>query len=279
MLQFKEEIRQAAKTALVDMIGFAGRDRFDGLSAEKNPFSLFPAAQTVIMIARRVTRGSLRGVEEGINFGDYGSFGKSWLADEFLAQSAYELVTFIERSGYEAMPLVPEKQVSVSGVARTVQPDFNYAAVACGLGEIGLSGEILTPRFGPRQRFIMILTEASLPADPLLDQPVCTRCGRCVSICPLQALDMEKAYNISICGKTMQVAARDEQQCAICKNGAVNGPNGVDRLAALCNRTCVDELEQAGVLSNTFEARFRKRQAWGKNEFGEAVEIVEGGRQ
>ncbi len=278
MLQLKQEIRQAAQAALADMVGFAGRERFAQLAPEKNPFTLFPSGQTVILIGRRITRGTLRGVEEGINTGDYGSFGKSWLADEFIAETAYELAAFVERAGYEAMPVVPEKQLAVTDVGQTVTPDFKYAAVACGLGEIGLGGEVLTPRFGPRQRFAMIITEAKLADDPLLDKPVCTQCGRCLAICPLAAFDSEKIENIEICGKVMPVAACDLRQCAICKNGAVKDSNGVDRLAALCVRTCVDELDKAKVLDNTFATTFRKRQAWGKNEFGEAVEIVEGGQ-
>ncbi|MDW7657187.1 MAG: hypothetical protein SCM11_08435, partial [Bacillota bacterium] len=76
----------------------------------------------------------------------------------------------------------------------------------------------------------------------------------------------------------MPVAACDLKQCAICKNGAIPGRDSVDRLAALCVRTCVDELERAKVLDNAFETGFRKRQAWGKNEFGEVVEVVEGGQ-
>lgn len=278
MLQFKQEIQQAAKTALADLIGFAGRGRFADLAPDKNPFTLFPGGQTIILIARRITRGTLRGVEEGINFGDYSMFGKGWLADEFVSRTAYDLVTFIERAGYEAMPIVPEKQVAIPGVAGAVNPDFRYAAVACGLGEIGMGGEVLTPRFGPRQRFAMIITDAKLPEDPLLDKPVCTRCGRCISICPLQALNGEKIETVSICGVGMPVAACDLNQCAICKNGAIPGRDSVDRLAALCVRTCVDELERAKVLDNIFETSFRKRQAWGKNEFGEVVEVVEGGQ-
>jgi epoxyqueuosine reductase QueG len=278
MEQFKLEIKQAAKAAWVDLIGFAGRDRFEGLEARRNPFTLFPQGKTAILIARRITRGTLRGVEEGSNFGDYGMFGRNWLTDTFINQSTYSLAATIERSGWEAMPVVPGVRQAVSGVAEPVEPDFKYAAVACGLGEIGVVGEVLTPQYGPRQRFALIITDAELPADPLLDKPVCTRCGRCVAICPLQALDSHWT-DVSICGQTMPVASCDLSRCAICKNGAIaTGRDSADRLAALCVRTCVDELGQAGALDNTFETSFRKRQAWGKNEFGEAVDIVEGGQ-
>lgn len=275
MEQFKQQIQKAAQDALVDMIGFAARERFDDLDAQRNPFTLFPNGRTLIMIGRRITRGTLRGVEEGINLGDFDMFGKHWLADEFIAQSTYSLVNFLESAGWEAMPIVPGARQAISGVAEPVAPDFRYAAVACGLGEIGVSGEILTPRFGPRQRFAMIITDAELVSDPLLNKPVCTRCGRCAAICPLQALDNQNPTTITVCGKAMNVAACDLKLCAICKNGAISREGQpVDRLAALCTRTCVDELD-----GNAFASGFRKRQAWGKNEFGEPVEIVEGGQK
>ena len=46
--------------------------------------------------------------------------------------------------------------------------DFEKCAVACGLGELGFSGSILTDEFGPNQRWGFILTDAELPEDPAL---------------------------------------------------------------------------------------------------------------
>lgn len=284
MEQFKQEIKLAARESLADLVGFASWKRFVGMEDKDNPFSLYPQAKTAILIARRITRGSLRGVEEGINFGDYSMFGKNWLADEFIAQTIYNVASFIERTGWEAMPLMPDQKTAASGADCRVEPDFSWAAVACGLGEIGLSGEVLTPQYGPRQRFAMILTDAELPDDPLLDKPVCNRCGRCVQICPLHALDGEHMQTITICNRSMLVAGQNPELCNKCGNGF----NGVataksrgkgDRLAALCTRTCVQALEEAGRLENKFETRFRKRQPWGLNAMGEPAVIVEGEKQ
>ena len=35
-----------------------------------------------------------------------------------------------------------------------------------------------------------------------------------------------------------------------------------DRIAALCNRTCICHLEESDLLSNKFENAFRQRDAW-----------------
>ncbi|MCI6908320.1 MAG: hypothetical protein MR832_04125 [Clostridiales bacterium] len=286
MQAFKDAVRAAAEAALADLVGFAARDRFDGLPAAKNPFTLFPEAKTAIVIGRRVTRGSLRGVEEGVNFGDYGSFGKSWLADEFLTETLYTTAQEIERAGFDAMPLTPGPHPGADG-AEPCDPDFGYAAVAAGLGELGLSGEVLTPRFGPRQRFAILLTDAACESDPLCEKSVCTRCGRCAAICPLHAMGPE-TVDVCVAGKTMPVYERRARACASCPNGAVSLPYlqtvmrgsvreecpGVDRLAAVCGRTCVAALEDADVLENKFDLKFRQREVWRKDGNGRILPPV-----
>ena len=103
----KKQIIEFAKQDDVDLIGFAKKSRFDEIDPQHNPFSIFPEGKTVIMLGKRICRGSLRGIEEGTNFGDYQLFGKNWLEDEFLALSAYNITNFIESNGWEAVPVFP----------------------------------------------------------------------------------------------------------------------------------------------------------------------------
>ena len=272
--EMKKYITDAAARIGIDLIGFAGTDRFADVDPQHNPFSIFPEGKTVIMVGKRVCRGSLRGVEEGTNFGDYNLFGKNWLEDEFLSVACYNLVNAIEDKGYEACPLFPNPtEIKPSGVAvaegrpePNVFPDFDYAAVACGLGEIGFNGIFLSKKFGSRQRFHMIITDAELEATPIFEGSVCDRCGKCAEVCPLGAISTDKTKTVEICGKKMEVAEIDYIICAECKNGAC--PNRFasyakpDRIAALCNRTCLCHLEENEVLDNRFEQDFRKSEAW-----------------
>lgn len=267
-------IRQAMKKEGIDLLGFASKSRFEGVDAQHNPFSIFPEGKTVIMLGKRICRGSLRGVEEGTNFGDYKLFGQNWLEDEFLSLACYNLVRVLEDEGWEAVPIFPNpSEIRPSGVSvgdgrpePNVFPDFTYAAVACGVGEIGFGGLLLTPKFGSRQRFHMIITDAELDETPLLEKSVCDKCGKCATACPLGAIDTDNTKIIDICGKKMEVANIDLDKCRVCKNGAC--PNRFasyatpDRVAALCNRTCLCHLEETGALENNFHESFRKRDAW-----------------
>ncbi len=271
---FKAQVVDAAKKIGIDLIGFASKARFEGVDAQHNPFSIFPEARTVIMVGKRICRGALRGVEEGTNFDDYTYFGKNWLEDEFLAIACYDLVRMLEDNGWEACPLFPNpSELGPQGVAvadgrpaPNVYPDFDYAAVACGLGEIGLNGLFLSPEYGSRQRFHMILTDAEIEETPLFEGHICDACGKCVEACPLGAVNMGKLGEVNICGKVMMVAEIDYDICRTCKNGAC--PNRLakvakpDRVAALCNRTCLCHLEESDLLANKFERFFRQREAW-----------------
>ena len=141
-------IKETVKREGIDLIGFAPKSRFDGLKHEVNPFSIFPEGKTVILIGKRLCRGSLRGVEEGTNFADYNLFGKNWLEDEFLSLACYGLTNTLEDFGWEAVPIFPNpSELAPTGISvgdgrpePNVFPDFDYAAVACGLCEIGVNG-------------------------------------------------------------------------------------------------------------------------------------------
>ena len=65
-----------------------------------------------------------------------------------------------------------------------------HAATRAGLGEFGYSNVVLTPQFGPRQRFNSVVTDAELTPDPLIDRPICLRdeCRLCLKACVMKAI-------------------------------------------------------------------------------------------
>lgn len=269
------EVKKAAKNFRADLIGIAAVDRFAGLPAERNPLSIFPECKSVIVVGRRVLRGSLRGIEEGTNFGStYGCFGLQYLKDNFLAKTTYDLTCWIEEQGFEAVPLFGYSAEANMNYGVPVEPgkpapnvivDPDYAAQAAGVGEIGLGGFLLTPEFGPRQRVAVILTDCELEADPVMKKHLCGDCGACIEACPLKAFDAGKVSPVGVDGYGCTVAARDERVCKSCPNGATvpNGHGGIaDRIGASCSRACVVQLEKNNKLGNKFNHEFRKRQPW-----------------
>jgi len=268
----KKKFKEYARQAGADIVGIANIERFDELPVAKHPCSIFPETKSVIVLGRRITRGTLRGVEEGTNFGNYALFGYNWLDNRFIALTTFTVSEFLEDNGWEAVPLpnippeVPPMGVSVKkgSPEPNVLLDFDDAAVRAGVGEIGYLGVLLTPEFGPRQRIQVILTDAEIEPDPILKEDICTRSRELKNFCPLGAFKGEKQIFIS--GKEMTVAEIDYRKCASCKNGAMPNlyhPAGKpDRLAAVCIRSYADYLERNGRIRNRFKLQFRQREAW-----------------
>ncbi len=267
-------LQSTAREAGADMIGIAPIERFDAVPADHHPSSIFPECRSVIVLGKRIVRGCLRGVEEGTQMTLYHTFAVNWLPDRFMALTTVRVASWLEDQRWEAVPLpdlpaeTPPMGIPVQEgkPAPNVMLDFIDAAVRAGLGEIGLTGELMTPQFGHRQRVQVILTDAELEATPMLEGSVCDRCGACARACPLDAIDMDAGSVVDICGKRMQVAEVNVDLCRRCRNGAQ--PNSrhssgrPDRLAASCMRACAQHMHEAGLLENRFHESFRKRPAW-----------------
>jgi epoxyqueuosine reductase QueG len=272
--QLTSALKEHARKNGADLVGVTSIERFAGIASQFHPSSIFPEARSVVVIGRRITRGTLRGVEEGTQLGLYNLYGADWLDNRFVALTTFRVAEFLEDNRWEAVPLAPlPSQIPPSGIpvrpgapAPNVLIDIEQAAVRAGLGEIGYCGVFLSPQFGPRQRFQAIITDAALEPDPLLAAPVCAGCRDLAAICPLGALHSDGETMLDIAGKKMVVARIDYSVCRSCKNGARPSPlhkdAPPDRLAALCTRTCIARLEKDDKLSNKMEAPFRKRAPW-----------------
>lgn len=280
MVLTKQSVIDFAKNEDFDLIGFASRDRFKDVPEDKNPFTIAPDAKTVIVVGKRITRGTLRGIEEGTNFEDYTRFGMKELEHDYVSESVFNLSRFIERFGKEAVPIFTTNATATTygNSNDQVVPDINYAATACGLGVVGLNGLFLTERFGPRQKFQMIVTDAEFESDPLVTRKLCDECGVCKKSCPLHAIK-DETDNFNVCGLEVPVARINYGACAVCKNGPdpryLNVQAIPDRIAAICSRNCMIHLEEKGLIENTFVNKFRKRKTWAVDINGNNVEPYE----
>lgn len=64
-------------------------------------------------------------------------------------------------------------------------------AIAAGLGQLGMNGQVLTPQAGSRTRMFLMSTDAPLTVDEPVDfgiPGICERCGICARRCPAGAI-------------------------------------------------------------------------------------------
>ena len=279
-----QQVKEAARGFGADLVGIASIESLRHLPAEINPLSIHSGAKSVIVVGRKVLRGALRGVEQGKDFDNsFPTYGFYALEDNFLSKTTYDVTIWFEARGFEAVPLfgydVYGQPVGIPVAPGKPAPNiilqYRLLAQAAGLGETGLSGLFLTPEYGPRQRFAMLVSDAELEADAPFKPRICDDCGACVRECPLGALDAAAGQPYGLAGCERKVAARDNDLCLKCKNGAVQTNEGrfntVDRMAAACNRACIAALEARGLTQEKFTTKFRQAAPWKRDLLGRTI--------
>ncbi|MEO0299721.1 MAG: hypothetical protein ABIM58_02960, partial [candidate division WOR-3 bacterium] len=211
-----KKVKEVAKKLGADLVGIADVNRFEGAPKQMDPRYINPDAKVLIVLALRIPRGTLRGIEEGTYFLSYSSQGYGSINMIYMPFILYHLARFIEDYGYEATPIPndyynwpaidyatgkPKENWSCSVSPEKPAPDvfihFRIAAYLAGLGEIGYSKLLLTPEFGPRQRFACILTDAPLEPDPIYEgPPICDRCMLCVKECSAGAISLKETVKV-----------------------------------------------------------------------------------
>jgi epoxyqueuosine reductase len=109
---------------------------------------------------------------------------------EGLVERAATIARLLHEKGFRADVHGP------AGVAISI-----HYAVQAGLGQLGLNGQLLTPRAGSRCRLTLITTNALLVHDEPVDygiHAICDACQVCVRRCPPGAIPKQRAYHRGI---------------------------------------------------------------------------------
>ncbi len=195
-MSLKEAIKQQAYELGADLVGFGGIDRCRHAPPMMSPQGLYPGAKTVIVMA-------IHHPDACIELGgethpqEIGPYSVQYLMNSRLDEMVYRLATFVERQGYGAMPIASSniwRYNEYKDLKAVFAPDVShiYMAVVAGLADLGYNGLALSPEYGARNRFITLITEAEIEADPLIPPgTVCDNCLLCAKHCPTQALSKE----------------------------------------------------------------------------------------
>jgi epoxyqueuosine reductase len=230
----KAKIVELAKKCGADLVGFSDVGRFDCCDPRNHPLTIYPDTKTVIGLGFRMLRGSFRGIEEGSIYFQYYTMAVEVIEEVYMPKVLWQVAGFLEDHGYEAV-IQKKLQLIVNetdqtnpevcyddiyrGIGGEYQLDYKKSAVLCGLGELGLSGAVLTDKFGPFQRFGFILTNAALEPDPVKSTTLCDQCGQCLAACPGQAFGND-VTKINCAGSEFEVRELDRWQCAAYYKGA-----------------------------------------------------------
>ena len=201
---------------------------YDEPDKQRDPKMILPNAKSIIGFGFAVPKGLYKAMEEKRQYYTYTTEGVKYIDDEFALIFLFKIGNLIENAGYDAClqrsvpglrvkgdkttnPEVLDTFELISDPVEDGKPapdviiDFGKAAKACGLGERGLNGKIISKEHGPYMRWCFIITDAPLETDEPLTETLCDKCGACIKACP---------------GKAISEDGLDTWQCAVYYKGA-----------------------------------------------------------
>ena len=137
---------------------------------------------------------------------------------------AYDVARHLADLGFQAFPVPGSTPYDFGKLMGLFS--HKLAAHLAGLGWIGKSCMLLTEQFGPRVRFVSILTDAPLRAGSPLDKP-CGKCRVCVEACPVGAFtgrefnpeeSRDLRFDVFKCSEY-----RREHPCGLCVSSCPKG--------------------------------------------------------
>jgi hypothetical protein len=288
------DVKSYARGLGADLVGIAPMSRFEGAPKQMDARYIFPGAKSMIVLGFRIARGTLRGIEEGTLFSNYPSMGYAAINQIYGPMILWHMTRYLEDAGFETIPMLNanggEAINSVNGNfrrgwSRPVRADkpypdvlvsFRLAAFMAGLGEIGWSKIFLTPEFGPRQRFALLLTDAELEPDPIFTGQICDRCKQCVRHCHGRAISADETVSVTVAGHTITWGKLDPLACEKGLQGGLEqelnpfeadyprfyGYGRAIEGACGCIRACMIHLEERKRIKNQFKNPFRTEKQW-----------------
>ncbi|OQA83720.1 MAG: Epoxyqueuosine reductase [Lentisphaerae bacterium ADurb.Bin242] len=250
----------------IDRIAAAPVSVLKNLPGLADPEKLLPDCKSVVVLAaempeRMVELAADNEAECAMSY----SFSQYQLIRETL-WAAHDLCEALNRSGFEAVPVAdfsvdPKRNLAPYwefAWSRLGHPDLRAnapAAAAAGLGEIGLSGLLLTNGAGPRLRFSFVLTTAILEPVKSKVGKLCTKCGKCIAACPMKALSADETETVELPDGRAEQCRRNEDKCRWSRSLGMCPESGVSHIGWTIRKGPVPEkLDEKAVE----EARTRK---------------------
>ncbi|MBS3821892.1 MAG: hypothetical protein KGY81_09045, partial [Phycisphaerae bacterium] len=224
-MTLEASIRSEATRLGVDLLGIAPVSRWDKAPKEHSPQAVMPEARNVIVCGIHFLDAPTElGAEDDPR--EPGPAMTEMNVSHMLHEVAWSLCKLLDRQGHRANFVRQSGQwrYRASGEDRGWVGDIchYYAAVCAGLGEVGWNNITLSEKFGPRQRWVSIITDADLPPTPLYDgPPLCDRCKLCAKHCPTQSFTKDvsgEMRHIEVERHRYEFPDRNLWRCAIGEN-------------------------------------------------------------
>ena len=228
-MSITDRLREIAFSKGMYYFGAAPISRWDHAPKGFKPQDLLPSAKSVIVIGRQIPKGTVQANNNSYDNKRHGIFSYMLFGydkvSDFIENAIWDMNKYLEDIEAETF-MVP------ASVGREEEGMFGmlsnrHAAVAAGLAEFGWNGVALTPDNGPRVRWGSMITNLELEYSPMLynGKPLCSQCGHCIKVCPVNAIDMEDV-TLQIGDKTISYKKLIKPVCRTAQTGLAKGSSG-----------------------------------------------------
>ena len=174
-----------------DLFGVASPEHLSAAPEGFRPQDILPGCRSVIVVGKRLSDATVETTPSRMFDNMYAA------TNSFLEYLILQITDTLIREGYRAVAIGPH---SLDGKLFMGDLSQKHAAVAAGLGRFGLQSLVLTPEFGPRQRWGVVITQAPLQVDTPLPEELCQqeKCGQaCLNHCPAKVFSLPQTEGIT----------------------------------------------------------------------------------
>ncbi len=231
-MSVKKELLAIARENGCKYLGVAPVSRLKNLPEEHRPEQLLAGAKSVVVIGMRISDSAIIANEQaysGIRHSifSFTVFGNQLVSDH-LDWALLRCVIHLEDQYGATAFAIPSGRPKDEAKQEQLM-SARYSAVAAGLGEMGMSGFVLTPEDGPRVRWGVLITDLEIAPDPMYTgERLCRfpECTACIDACPAQALSTEETIHLEVEDYKADYAFRNKPRCHCATEGLLKGTPG-----------------------------------------------------
>jgi epoxyqueuosine reductase QueG len=190
-LERTKQMERFARKTGADLFGVANAEILAKAPEGFRPQDILPDCKAVIMVGKRLSDATVETTPSRM-------FDTMYFAvNGFLDRLLIQVVDFLTSAGFKGVAVGPH---SLDGKLLMGDLSQKHAAVAAGLGKFGLQSLVLTPQFGPRQRWGAVVTNAPLKPGTPLKEDLCRpeKCGyACIENCPAKVFSERSPEGIA----------------------------------------------------------------------------------
>lgn len=181
-----QDVKKIMLSLGADLCGIASVDRFADAPKGYHPLDVMSSCKSVISFACRFPVGTLK-CSSNIPY----TRVRNSITPKMDA-IALDFCIEMEKNGILCVPIpTNESQWDTNTERWRSIVSQKHVAQAAGIGTIGRHSLLITPEFGSMVWLGTVLCEEAFEPDTVKEN-ICTNCGLCVSVCPVNALENEE---------------------------------------------------------------------------------------